>query len=653
MLKRIVLFLCLTVVLLSVTVFGVYAYQKRQTDLQLERWEATYHEASVMLKLGESNEALELLNTHFNPKQAGPPQQKWPPLMVQAAIDCNAYSQLESLVAKYPGVLMQNESAALWWMRVQMHLDAPEPVEQLKAHWPESKRAYPDRWRLLEADTLIREGENTRALESLNSWQGVGNDEVNRQVRIALLAGDDRASIIAALNAAYVAMPRSPELRGISAEFSERMGDLTIARRNYVAAFLLEPENPLYGHLLAKFYLRSSALPQAIQTWRDSYEASGDQRAWWNVWFWERVTRPRGEVLTPAVGEWWGAITQMLAETNDDAFLSSEFLADYIRPPAILTNSEAYYWLWTLELIREKDEAAALEVLRNMPKERVSVAPELQACLSALLEWRVEGTWPRGIAFNAGPRVHRWLRFLEDYRPNNAPDASEPLSTMESFLASDYAVGSLLLANGWFAAADRLLSSPVPESLYKGEAALNWLPFADTKTQASLHGSAAGLARSQAYADDPAVQGLTGELLLLDGQTEAGLAQLNRAIETSGPVGYRAAYLAALAALEQHDWEHLQGIFTQRPDLAQSVPGRELQARTALAQDQSDTAARIYASLGAESMEGCVYRYQTAIKGEDYAAARAALEMLLNLAPNEPKFREWLNELNTLDGSDA
>jgi len=650
MLKRTALFLCLAVALLGATAFGVYAYLKWEANAQLQAWEVTYRDASEMLQAGKASEALELLNTHFSPKQAGPAQQSWPPLMVQAAIDSHAYSQLESLVAKYPGVLMQNESAALWWMRAQMHLDAPEPVAKLKVHWPESRPEQPNRWRLLEADALIRAGQNTLALEGLNSWQGKGNDEVNRQVRIALLAGNDNAAILAALNAAYVAMPRSAELRAISAEFFERMGDLTQARRNYVAAFLLDSENPLYGHLLANFYLRSSAMPQAIQTWRDCYEASSDQRAWWQVWFWERVTRPRGEALAPAIAEWWGALTQTLSETPDDAFLSAEFLTENVRPPAILTNSEAYYWLWILELIREKNEVAALETLRHMPKERVSVAPELQACMSALLEWRVEGTWPRGVAFNASPRIHRWLRFLENYRPKNAPDALEPLSTMESFLASDYAVGSLLMANGWLAAADRLLAGPIPESLYADEPLLNWLPFADTKTQAALHGNAAGLTRSLAYPNDPAVQGLMGELLLVDGQTEAGLAQLNRLIETSGPVGYRAAYLAALAALEQDDWEHLNTIFTQRQDLATSVPGQELQARAALAQGQTKTATSIYTSLGAESMEGCVYRYQAAIGSEDYEAARAVLDILLGLAPNEPRFRQWLNELNTRDG---
>ena len=649
MLKRVVFILSLAVALFGATAFGVYTYLESQKQAKIEAWQATYDQAVELMQAGESAAALELLNTHFNPQHAGPAQQDWPPLMVQAAIESHAYSQLESLVAKYTGVLTQNESAALWWMRAQMHLGAPEPVEKLKAHWPESKRQEPNRWRLLEADVLLRADENERALESLNSWQGEGNDEVNRQLRIALLAGNDATAIIGALNAAYVAMPRSAELRAISAEFMERMGDTVQARRNYVAAFLLEPANPLYAELLAKFYLRSMALPQAIQTWRDGYAASGDQRAWWNVWFWERVTRPRGEPLTPAAAEWWGALTTSLATTTEDAFLPEQFLADNPRPPAILNASEAYHWLWALELIRTKDESAALQVLRTMPKERVSVVPELQATLTALIEWRVEGTWPRGIAFNTGPRVHRWLRFLESYRPENRSDAADELSPMESFLASDYAVASLLLANGWVSAADRLLPGPVPEALYANEDALNWLPFADVKTQASLHGSQVGLQRSQAYPQDAAVQAFRGELLLLTGETEAGLEQLNRSIATPGPVGYRAAYLAALGALEQDDWAQMDEVFTQRPDLAEAVSGRELQARAALAQGQNSVADEIYTSLGTESVEGCIYRYRSALAADDLVAAREVLNILIRLAPNEPKFREWLNELNAKD----
>ncbi|MDQ8193800.1 hypothetical protein QEH59_05160 [Coraliomargarita sp. SDUM461004] len=646
MLKRIIPFLGLAVVLVSAIAFGVYTYLKWQNNARLETWQANYEQAAELLEAGEASAALDLLNTHFNPQLAGPAQQSWPPLMVQAAIESHAYSQLESLIVKYPGVLAQNESAALWWLRVQIHLDASEPADKLKAHWPESKREQPNRWYLLEADTLIRAGDNEAALDSLNGWQGEGHDEVNRQLRIALLAGNDSTAIIAALNAAYVAMPRSAELRAISAEFLERMGDATQARRNYMAAFLLEPANPLYTELLAKFYLRTMALPQAIQTWRDGYATSGDQRAWWNAWFWERVTRSRGEPMTPAVGEWWGALTVSLATTPIDAFLPEQFLAEHPRPPAILNNNQAYHWLWALDLIRIQDETAALQVLRSMPKERVPVAPELQATLTALIEWRVEGTWPRGMAFNAGPRVHRWLRFLESYRPENPSHAVDALSPMESFLASDYAVGSLLLANGWIAAADRILPGPVPERLYVNQAALNWLPFADVKSQAALHGSETGLKRSQAYPEDPAVQGFRGELLLLTGDTEAGLAQLNRSIATAGPVGYRAAYLAALGALEQQDWPQLKAIFTQRSDLAKAVSGRELQARAALAQGQTSLATEIYTSLGAESVEGSVYSYRSALAANDLTKAREVLTTLIRLAPNEPKFYQWLDELN-------
>ncbi|WPJ96821.1 hypothetical protein SH580_03765 [Coraliomargarita algicola] len=649
MLKRILPFFCLAVVLIGATAFGVYAYLKWEANARLEAWEVIYQDAATLLEQGQSVEALELLNSHFNPQQAGAAQQNWPRLMVQAAIESHAYLQLESLVGKYPAVLLENESAALWWMRAQMHLDAPEPAQKLKQEWPEERRQQPLRWRLLYADELARAGDVEGALEELKSWQGQGNHEVNRQVRIALLSGSDNAAILEALNTAYAAMPRSAELRAMSAEFLERMGNMTQARRHYIAAFLLEPKNPLYGHLLANFYLRSAALPQAIQTWRDSYIASGDQRAWWEIWFWERVTRPRGEALEPAFGEWWGTITQTLAETPDDVFLSADFLDDHLRSPAILSNSEAYYWLWCLERIREREEAAALAVLRSMPTGNYAVAPELKACLIALLEWRVEGKWPRGVVFDDNPRVHRWLRFLQTYRPTLSPNADQPLSRMESFLASDYAIGSLLLANGWMAAADRIWSGPVPEALYIGEPALNWLPYADTKSQAALYGSAVGLKHSQAYPEDIAVQGLSGELLLLEGQIEAGLAQLGRVMDTAGAVGYRAAYLAALAALEQQDWTYLDEIFSKRKDLSEATSGKELLARAALAKGKLDDAERIYDSLGADSVEGCVFRYRSALDRNDYESARKVLNVLLRLAPNEPIFRDWLNELNTAD----
>lgn len=650
MLKRIAFFLGFLSLTIVAIALGVYAYLDARKAARVEFWESTRAQASQMVRAGQAAEALELLNTHFNPSKAGQAQRTWPPLMVQAALESHAYPQLESLVAKYPGVLLENESAALWWMRAQMHLESPEPAEQLSLQWPEEKRTLSSRWHLLEADALIRSGQTERALESLQSWQGEGDQEVNRQLRIALLAGNDESATLDALNSAFEAQPRSAELRAISAEFLERMGAVAQARRNYVAAFLLQPENPLYGHLLADFYLRSFALPQAIETWRDSYEKSGDPRAWWQVWFWERVTRPRNVRLEPTVGQWWGALPVRLAQTADDAFLSTEILQDYPRAPAILADSEAYHWLWSLELIRQKDEAAALETLRTMPVARGVIAPELYAAIIALLEWRVEGDWPRGLAFGAGPRHHRFLRFLETYRPTGPPDSSERQSRMDKFLASDYAVGSLLMANGWLAAADRLLPGAIPQSLIKDEAALDWLAFADTRTQAALHGNAAGLERSGAYPGDPAVAGLAGELLLVEGRIEAGLARLDLHVETPGPTGYRAAYLSALAALEQGNWQRFDNIFARRPDLDETVSGRELRARAALGQEDADEALAIYKALGSESVEGSVYRYRVARAAGDFEEARALLDILIGLAPNEPIFRQWSNELDAQDG---
>ncbi|MDQ8206934.1 hypothetical protein QEH52_05400 [Coraliomargarita sp. SDUM461003] len=650
MLKRILPSLCLAFVLIGGSAFGVYAYLKWDANARSKAWDLIYKNASELLEQGQATQALELLNSNFNPKQGGSAQQKWPALMVQAAIESHAYLQLESLVAKYPAVLLENESAALWWIRAQMHLNAPELAAKLKEQWPVERRQQAMRWRLLRADELMRAGEAERALDELRAWQGQGNDEVNRQLRIALLSETDNSAIISALQAAYTAAPRSPEVRAISGEFLEQMGRIPQARRSYIAAFLLDAKNPLYGHLLAQFYLRTAALPQAIQTWRDSYEASGDQRAWWQVWFWERVTRPRGEPLKAEVAEWWGGMTQMLEETPAEAFLSADFLEKNLRSPAILSNSEAYYWLWSLELIRTQNEAAALSVLREMPQGNFEIAAEMKACLLALLEWRVEGAWPRGVIFNDNPRVHRWLRFLQNYRPTMPPNSEEPLGRMEAFLASDYAISSILLANGWLAAADRILPGSVPNALYAEIPSLNWLPYADTKAQAVLHGSAAGLARSRAYSDEPAVKGLRGELLLVDGQSAAGIEELTQVIETVGPVGYRAAYLVSMAALEQKDWSRLEHIFSQRKDLANSTSGKELLARAALAKGEIADAQRIYDSLGTDSVEGCVFRYRTAIEREDYDAARAVLGILLDLAPNEPIFREWLKELNTRDG---
>lgn len=642
--------LALSVLVLVVLSVGSFVgYQQYSGWKKEQRYLLLYQEAVVLLDEGHAEESLELLEANFDDSLASDALSDWPSLMTRAALESRNYSYLDRMVADYPDLLLEQEDLVLWWGRAQIHRGQWSTMGALLDHWSPDQRQMPDRWNILEADRLLLEKRVDEARASLNSWTGEGRDEANRQLRLAILAGGNSREVLKALNATYAALPDSADVRAIAAQLIEQLGNNVLARREYVAAYLMEPDSPFYGDLLAEFYRRMLAMPQAVETWREVAVRTEDPRIWWKAWFWERVTTPRGESLTPPSGEWWGNLASEIAGASEDQFLSDEFLVKNFSAPPILAPSEAYHWIWLLQLLQNGNESGALEVLENMPTSSHAIAPNLRTLLQALLDWRLRENWPRGILLSDSRPTHRYMKFLGEFRPTHVPAEVDDLTALEQFLVSDWSIPALFLSEGWLGAAYRLQPGACPPELLGEQEALNWIPYASIRMVATFAGDEAALKWASNYPGDLAVQGQVAELMIRSGQIESGLARLESLAQLEGPSGYRAAYLRALAALDLSDYGLANRLITQRQDLANSVSGRELLARSALKQGQPERALEIYRSLDSASLEGLVYRYQVAIEQSDLTLARELVDTLLLIAPYEVRFLEWRSGLDAQD----
>ena len=623
--------------------FGISHYLNQR---EITEYNSVYENARELVELGESGEALGLLRNNYSTVLSQKTENNWPVLMAIAALEGKDYFQLEIIIKENPNILKENESAALFWARMQMHKRLWTTVEPLVFYWQNQEGKFSERWKLLQADNFLISGDLERAKDSLNNWKGKGRDEANRQMRIALLAGEDEDAVLKALSSAYVAMPKSAEVRSIIGRYLDSLGIQSLARREYIAAFLLEPKNPYYGDQLAEFYRRNLSLPQAIQTWRQSFEQSNDPRTWWKSWFWERVTVSRGEILKVPTGDWWGDFPLEISSVSNDVFLDSN-LYEKGQPPAILQMDESYYWLLVLESLRKGDSQKALEYLDSMPIGKFPIAENLHSLLTAVVGWRVHGYWPREITLSVKNYAHRYFKYLEAYRPEHNPEDLENLTDMEQFLKSDMVIGSLLLANGWFQAADAFL---VKEELLEYKLPeLNWLPYAYTKMKYKVYGGKVAVSFAKLFPEDTAVQGFLGEMLLLDGKIDQGLSKLEEIMDDPGGAGYRASYLLAMASLEKKEYGKANSILVSRKDLEKSTSGRELAAKLELAQGNEEAACNIYEDLGIQSIEGSVYRYKKAIGEGEFVRAKGILKQLIQIAPNEPIFQQWMNELGQRD----
>jgi hypothetical protein len=130
---------------------GIWQMRMRTLNQRQARSEARLR-AAQWIEQGRGREALDLLQQHFDPERAFDGQHDWPVLMVEAALVGEDFTELEILVVQYPWTLREVEEAALWWLRVQHKRGHWLTVLPLLEHWPEERRRYPERWRMLEED---------------------------------------------------------------------------------------------------------------------------------------------------------------------------------------------------------------------------------------------------------------------------------------------------------------------------------------------------------------------------------------------------------------------------------------------------------------------------------------------------------------------
>lgn len=641
--KRFILLSSVAAALIGGAALSYWGYTSYKESKRIETIHSTFNHAKKLLQDGDPDSALYLLNAHRPHQLPEGLQDAWPETSLKAALEGKDFPQVENLLQLHPKLMDKDEDAALWWCRAAMHRGEVREWRPIANRWKQKTRR-PGQWKLLEVDELLLKDQKAQARELLQQEQYSGREEVNRQLRLAMTDSDPKAAWDA-YSKAYQADIRAPDTRSMAASFLEGQGLISEARREYIAAYLLEPQNPLYGNLLGDFYMRANAKPQAIETWREAYETTKDPRLWWKVWFWEKMTRPRGEPLEPSESVWWGTITKDLANVDESVFLGPEFLEKYPQAPAILSPQESYHWAWTLDALQRRDEEEAITRLREAPYDPTPFAKDLRPALNALLEWRVYKTWPTDRPIHALATTHRYLRIFEKYVAAGDPDDPKTLDPFEQFLASDWAFGALFLAAGWLNAADLLLPGPFPES-FANDPRLDWMAFAYIKMKAALYDDETALEIVKNYPNDPAIQGLAAELLLRTGDVEGAIAGFEALLGDPSPAGYRAAYLRAYAALERMNFDKFDEILANREDLNASISGKELTARAAIARDNETLATQIYTELDTQSIEGLVFRFNQAKEAGAKEEASRLVDQLIAAAPNEPAFHNWRDSLS-------
>jgi len=521
--------------------------------------------------------------------------------------------------------------------------------QELAGHW-QGKSGYAGQWILLEADQLLARGLSQEARQMLQAADLTGSEDAMRRARLALLEAKEPWKAMVTIDEGLKADPMNAELLSFRAQIEEAGGRVEDARLDYVAAVLAERKNPLQRDILANFSLRHGDLQGAAETWRDAAEDTGLGIYALKSWFWSRVDGVRlSKPLPPCRQRGWNEFITALTGTPDDVFWSATLDAKLAAINGVSERPEIV-WLRLLESLRKQDFKAAQSQLENgFPHAAERLWPNLSLSLLVHLSAGA-GQDPRLplAARDWSPTPDSAHPFvLEFSRWAKRVHGSETNPRLEKWLARPTAIVGTLYASGWPGAAVIVGNGA---NLVPDAEAPEWFDYGYAKCLLLKDGKKAACKWLESLPTrSTAADLLFGEILLTSNSLDRGLALLKSIAAGDSPHASRASWTLALAELDRGKPDQARQITQANPSLAQSLQGKEILARIALAEGSRAEALRIYQELGDQSADAMIFLSKEAFATGDFTQARKWTGMLARKFPEQPEFRQNLLKIDAAE----
>ncbi len=640
------------VVLAAAAFAGFRAWKSAAVE---KRAAETIREANRLLDEKHTREAFLLVRSTRAPDKTSPLSPEWFDLEVRLAVATRQLDRLHRLQKKSPNRVARNPEAVAWLERLallrpeavkavtesaaSLPLDQSAPVAPPPAGWQASPEATPTVTTtpsttpapsaapsqpaatpsspLVRSDLLLAEGDTAKAREILGSTRLQGTDEINRLTRLALLEAEDDTKAWQLLSQAYALDARNSDVRTFSGNILEARGLPDLARRDYVAAYVAEPENPRHRNNLAEFYIRQGLPRQAVQTWLEAKPTPLAVSGFLRAFFWNRVSF--GDQTLSAEQAATSPVLEGLTALPPGDFWSPALDASVDVDPALAIRGEVL-WLRVLEALRTGNDPQAWQLLVRSAPEQTAAQSFLKDTLQQILAVRT-GREGAQVEIPEGQRtLHPFWNWLAEH-PADREALSQP-----------WVLPALFGVNGWLRAATDLAPTDLAADWP------DWVPYTLAQS-ARLCGDNAKLQQllSSSPPTTPAMQILRAESAWANNRPEEGRDLLEPLLGTP-EAGYRAAWLLGMFYLNENQPDEVRRVVQAQPDFASSVPGRELLARVHLLKEENAEARAIYEALGDQSDEARIWLAREAFVNRDWPRAEQLTRSLMASHPNEPAF---------------
>ncbi len=616
-----------------------------------------YQEAVDLLAAEDPEGALDIIlsYSHRSDDDEGPwHDYNWEVLEIDAAEQMKSIPRLIYLFKKNQQAFDGKEETVLMLARIFLQFQQIDDYDLLRNHW-RGQEVLEKPWFLLDADFLMFQKKGEEATAFLETKEFEGEEDIPRLIRLALLASKNNLQEAwGYLTTAYTINPKSPEVRAFRAQILESVGQIALARVEFMATVAADPENPKTRDQLAQFYRRNRQMNLALDTWKVALDEFSADFIWSQAYFWNRLIvahdydwknqevpngnlRPWVEyMISLPEGKWWDEERfRVLPETR-----------------FYLTTRQETFWFRLFHELQEGNEAAALSLLEQNHFSSQSWHPDLESAFVQILSYRLTGKLPLPPETDHGVPRAQGGNGEKLYDPANgrhpfftslldlAESGEEVSEELDSLLRSNEVFSAALLAAKWFEGAvafNRL--EFIPEVLP------TWVAHDLIQAIQLTQGSGEALEFAKNQTTSPEILMLKAKLLIAEDRTEEGITLMQKVAEEDTPVALRASWALATYYAEQGDFNRAKITLIEKPTLGRSVVGKELLARIAFLEGDLVTAEAMYTALQNKSFIAKSFLAKLAFDRKDYTKAREITMEMIKQYPDVLELRANLKAI--------
>lgn len=616
-----------------------------------------FAKASDALASGQIEEAIGIIRAYQSlPAEERGKDLDWFDLEIRAYHEGKNIPQLVRLYRANAEAFDGHEEIVLLLARLFVQFRQFEDYEELYARWQTREKELEQEWFIVDVDSLLLRQRFEDAEKALKSRIFEGKTDIPRLIRLTMLTSrEDLEKAWKYLDQAYSLDPRDIRVRTLRGNVLETVGQLGLARVEYIAAFLADQDNPATRDQLAEFYRRHREYTLALATWGGGLEHKGTDHIWAKTWFWNRVVQGLDFDWTAkeAPEGRFKAFADFLRYIPADQFWNEEEFLNIPENSFFARTRQEVFWLRVLNDLKQGNEEEALERLDGNEFFVISWYPRLEQSLKQILHYRLHGSLPLPVEIGdsksqAVGQPNENLA-VEASATKDSPfflqiDAVATLSKEEqqekmpkelrSILSGDEVFSIVFIAAGWREAGLQLLRTDTLPDDTPG-----WATFLIAQSIQVNRGPEEALAFISDQRMEPIVSLLQGELMIQTGLEEEGIAQLNELKADNSPIGFRASLRLSNLYTQRNEYTLAREIIASNEVLQSHTLGTELLARITFLEGNVESADELFESIKEESFVAKSYLAKRAYDQQDYNRAKELTLQLLRKYPDMLQLR--------------